>query len=352
MIIHTIAYPRAGLIGNPSDGYFGKTIAFAFTNFQAEIRLWESPEIELVPSRRDHSVFRSIDALHQDVKKNGYYGGFRLLKASIKRFYDHCREQGIALDGRNFTIRYASSVPNQVGLAGSSAIITACMRALAAFYGVRISRPILANLVRSVETDELVIPAGLQDRVAQAYQGLTYMDFDRELLEGRGYGRYEALDAGLLPPVYVAYREDLSEGTEVYHNDLRARWKRGDADVREAMLFWADLTDRFRTALERRNLAVLPELINANFDKRASLYDVGDGNRDMVETARRVGASAKFAGSGGAIVGTYEDEAMFERLTAAFEPKKIAVIKPVFAPPIAGEEEEERERTAASVSVG
>jgi glucuronokinase len=129
MITHTIAYPRAGLIGNPSDGYFGKTIAFAFTNFSAEIRLWESPEIELVPSRRDHSVFKSISAVQQDVKKHGYYGGFRLLKATIKRFYDHCQETGVVLDGRNFTIRYASNIPNRVGLAGSSAIITACMRA-------------------------------------------------------------------------------------------------------------------------------------------------------------------------------------------------------------------------------
>ena len=37
----------------------------------------------------------------------------------------------------------------------------------------------------------------------------------------------------------------------------------------------------------------------------------------MVEVARRCGASAKFAGSGGAIVGTYQDEAMLERLRAA-----------------------------------
>ena len=36
----------------------------------------------------------------------------------------------------------------------------------------------------------------------------------------------------------------------------------------------------------------------------------------MVMTARKCGASAKFAGSGGAIVGTYEDEAQLERLKA------------------------------------
>jgi glucuronokinase len=36
----------------------------------------------------------------------------------------------------------------------------------------------------------------------------------------------------------------------------------------------------------------------------------------MVETARRAGGTAKFAGSGGAIIGTYGDEATLKRLEA------------------------------------
>jgi len=335
MIIHTIAYPRAGLIGNPSDGYFGKTIAFAFRNFSAQIELWESPELELLPSRRDHSVFKSLKALHSDVKLHGYYGGFRLLKAAAKSFFDYCQARGIALGEKNFTMRYKSDIPNRVGLAGSSALITACVRGLMEFYGVTISRHSLANLVLSVENNELGIPAGLQDRVAQSYQGIIYMDFDRKLIESRGYGNYERLDPAKLPPIYIAYREDLSEGTEVYHNDLRARWQRGDPDVIEAIAFWAELTVTFRKALETGDLAAMHRAINANFDKRASLYDVGEGNRNMVEAARRTGASAKFAGSGGAIVGIYDDESMFARLEETFAPNGIRVIKPDLAPGLA-----------------
>jgi glucuronokinase len=48
----------------------------------------------------------------------------------------------------------------------------------------------------------------------------------------------------------------------------------------------------------------------------------------MVEAARDCGASAKFTGSGGAIVGTYEDDAMFEKLKSALEPMQVMVIKP------------------------
>ena len=327
MIIRSTSFPRAGIIGNPSDGYYGKTIAICFKGFQASVELWESPEVELLPSRRDHSVFSSIESLHEDVRQHGYYGGFRLLKATIKVFLDHCQEYGIALGGRKFTLRYKSDIPARVGLAGSSAIITACARALMAFYGVPIMRHLLANLVWRVENHELGIPCGLQDRVAQAYQSAVYMDFSRRLMETRQYGEYTHLDPGLLPPFYVAYREELSEGTEVYHNDLRTRWKSGQQDVLEAMEFWADLTVRFREALKAGNRPLMHQLMNANFDKRAELYDVGDGNREMISTARQSGASANFAGSGGAIVGIYDDEETFTRLQAAFGPKSIRVLR-------------------------
>ena len=343
MIIRTVAYPRAGLVGNPSDGYFGKTIAFAFTDFQASMTLWESPELELLPSRRDHSIFENLADLHEDVRLHGYYGGFRLLKASAKRFLDYCRSRGIQLDNRNFTLRYSSNIPNRVGLAGSSALIMACIRALMGFYNVSLSRHALANLVLEVENLELGIPAGLQDRVCQAYQGLVYMDFHRDLMTTRGYGGYEHLPVELLPPVYVAYREDLSEGTEVYHNDLRMRWNRGDADVIAAMDYWADLTVQFRQALLAGDRAALPQIINANFDKRAELYDVGDGNRQMVQTARSVGASANFAGSGGAITGICETEEQFTALQEAFRSSKIRVLRPSLAPRI-----EARESTSLS----
>lgn len=329
MIIRTHAHPRAGLIGNPSDGYFGKTIAFTFDHFLAEIELWESPELELLPSRRDHSVFGSLAALHGDVKKHGYYGGFRLLKATCKVFLDYCLERGITLDARNFTLRYRSNIPSQVGLAGSSAIITACVRALMGFYHVQISRHSLANLVLSVENAELAIPAGLQDRVAQAYEGLVFMDFDRKLMEQRGYGEYVHLDAApIVPYLYIAYREDLSEGTEVYHSDLRARYRKGDPEVLRAIARWAELALEFRRLLPTGNVPALSALLNENFDLRASLYDVGDGNRALVATARSFGASAKFAGSGGAIVGLIADEEAYLKLQEAFAKVGVVTLRP------------------------
>ena len=86
------------------------------------------------------------------------------------------------------------------------------------------------------------------------------MDFSRALMEARGYGEYERMDAGLLPNIYVAYRTSLSEGTEVFHNNLRERWLRGDPDVVGAMETWAAYAAEGRDCLLQQELRA-PESI-------------------------------------------------------------------------------------------
>ena len=328
MIIKTRAYPRAALIGNPSDGYFGKTIAFTLSNYQADVTLFESAELEILPARRDRSAFGSLEELAADVCTYGYYGGIRLLKATLKRFFDYCAQEGITLPRRNFSIRYHTSIPAHLGLAGSSAIITACLRAVTEFYGVKISKPILANLILSVEKDELGIGAGLQDRVAQVYQGIVHMDFDRETMERQGYGTYAPLTPAHLPNFYIAFKRTLAEGTEIVHNTLRYRWDQGDQNVHRAMRGFADLTDQFREAFESSDYTEIDAVINANFDLRRSIMELNPEHIALIEAARGAGASAKFTGSGGAIIGTYRDDAAFNRLSEELGARGVEIIKP------------------------
>ena len=331
MILKTFAYPRAALIGNPSDGYFGKTIAFTFSDFRAEALIYESPELVIEPAARDGTVFDSAEALVGHISKFGYYGGVRLVKAAVKCLHDYVVEHGLDVPRRNFTIRYSTDIPDLVGLAGSSAIVTACVRAIMAFYKIDIPPPALANLIRDVENKELGIPAGLQDRVAQVYQGLVYMDFDRGLLQSRGYGRYESLPPDLMPPLYIAYRTDLSEGSEVFHNAIRERFNAGDKEVVDAMNEWADMTDRALDAMKRHDYKALSAVMDANFDLRAHLYQLSEGNLRMVSVARECGASAKFSGSGGAIVGVCPDDMTFDRLHSRLGALGVKVFRPKLA---------------------
>ncbi len=334
-LIRNRAYARAGLVGNPSDGYYGKTISISVRNLHAEVVLYEWEDVEIILTDEDRSRFRSIQELARDVKLHGYYGGIRLVKATIKKFVDYCQLEEIALHKRNFSIRYHSNIPRQVGLAGSSAIIVATLRCLMEFYGVTIPQEVQPSLVRAVETEDLGITAGLQDRVIQVYEGLVYMDFSRERMRERSgyqYGIYEAMDPALLPPLYVAYKADVSEPTEVFHNNIRARFDRGEPAVVEAMKKFANLAAQARDALRTRDAGRLAALMDENFDTRRSIYQLPSGQVQMVEVARSVGASAKFAGSGGAIIGTYRDEAMFENLQRALGAIHCVVIKPVVTP--------------------
>ena len=328
MIIRTKSYPRAALLGNPSDGYFGKTIAFLFKNFSANVILYETPEIEILPADYDSNVFDSIAELSEDVDLYGYYGGIRLLKAAVKRFYDYCMAENSKLHEQNFTLRYSSDIPYRLGLAGSSAIITACFRALMQFYQVEIPIHFMANLVLSVETDELGIGAGLQDRVAQAYEVPIFMDFNREIMESRNFGIYEPVERKYLQNLYIAYQNDLSEGSEVVHNDFRERYNFGVPEVVEAIKNWAEITVQGRKALESGDRKRLNELIDQNFDLRRSVMNISHKNIEMVELARAAGASAKFTGSGGAIIGTYENDDMYENLKKSLGKKNISIIKP------------------------
>jgi glucuronokinase len=327
-MMETYGYARAGLLGNPSDGYFGKTLSFAMSNFRARVLIYPSARLEIKPSKVDLPVFENLDDLYRITRWRGYYGGIRIIQALIVRLIDYCREHGIELPDRNFTLEYESTVPQRLGLGGSSAIITASLRALCRYYEIDLPLPIQANLVLETETQELNVPAGLQDRVVQAYQGLVYMDFSRELMEAHGHGNYERMDSRLLPNVYVAYRTSLSEGTEVFHGNLRERWQHGDPDVVSAMKTWAGYAEEGRACLLSRNYSRLNELIDANFDLRSQIYQIDRGNLEMVHTARAGGATANFAGSGGAIVGTYKNDEVFTSLKESMGAIGVAVIKP------------------------
>ena len=307
-MIESIAYARAGLIGNPSDGYFGKTISIILRNFSACVTCYESPKVNIEPCQQDQMQFDSVDHLVDDVQVHGYYGGLRLIKASIKRFSEYCQENGLQMDGRNFTLEYRTTIPVRVGLAGSSGIVTATLRALMRFYDVEIVPHALANLALSVELRELGIGAGLQDRVVQAYEGVVFMDFDRDLMGSRGYGAYEMLEPTHLPPLFIAYHDSLPEGSEIVHNDLRSRFSRGDSEVVDAMAEFASYAQEVRDLLAAGRGAEIGPLLSRNFTLRKSLIEISEGNRQLVAIGEKNGAHAKLAGSGGAVVGSYDGD--------------------------------------------
>lgn len=334
-LIRARAYARAGLIGNPSDGYYGRTLSLIVRNYWAEVVLYEWEDLEIILSQEDRCRFGSMKELQQDVQLHGYYGGVRLVKATIRRFADYCDRNSIPLHSRNFSIRYQSNIPRAVGMAGSSGIIIATLRALMRFYDVDIPKEIQPSLALSVETGELRIAGGLQDRVVQVYEGLVYMDFARErtrVFDGMEAGHYESIDPALLPNLYIAFSHEAGEPTEITHAPLRARYDGGDPKIHAAMERFAAIADEARAALLAGDHPRFHQLVDENFDLRRTICDLSPSHVRMIETARSAGASAKFAGSGGAIVGTFTDESQYAELDRKLRAIGCEVIRPQIEP--------------------
>ncbi len=333
-IIRQQGFARAGLIGNPSDGYHGKTISFLVKDFHADAILYEWEDLELILSQEDRSRFGSVRELARDVRLHGYYGGVRLVKATIKKFVDFCLKHGLPLHERNFSIRYESNIPRQVGLAGSSAIIVATLRALMEFYGVQIPLHLQPSLALSVETDELGIVGGLQDRVIQAYGGLVYMDFAREVMREEGGYRFGVVRTpgpgpapAALPGVQRGRRRADGGHARPLAGPLRARRSGrggGDAEVRPVGRRGED-----RLAGRRCRPTEPPDGRELRHAPQHLRFAAWTRPHDRDRAASR--SQHKFAGSGGAIVGVYRDEAMYRRLKRDLEALGCRVLKPVIA---------------------
>eukprot|EP00927_Polykrikos_kofoidii_P042980 TRINITY_DN37037_c0_g2_i1.p1 TRINITY_DN37037_c0_g2~~TRINITY_DN37037_c0_g2_i1.p1 ORF type:complete len:645 (+),score=77.34 TRINITY_DN37037_c0_g2_i1:124-2058(+) len=326
-VITRRAYARVGLVGNPSDGFFGKTIAVSVDNFWAEVSIEQSEKLRLVPHPlNDPNEFGSLSDLHCISRKEGYQGGLIMLQATCKKFYEYCSKGGISLPKRNFTLKYTTNIPRQVGLAGSSAIVTAVLQCLMEFYNLSyrdIPKHIQPSFVLSVETDELFIQAGLQDRVIQTYEGCMYMDFSRELMETRGYGEYLRLPIENLPYLWLAYLSDPSNSGKI-HSDVKERWKRGEEVAVQAMRTFAEYTERGREAIERKDWPALGEVMNDNFALRRKVYGdacLGENNLAMIAVAQEIGVPVKFPGSGGAVVGMAHTEDEREKVKQIYEEK-------------------------------
>lgn len=316
---------RVGIMGNPSDGFGGKTVACLIANFSASVILRENSLVEIVHHPVfDPVSFSSLPSLAEASSFDGYYSGIRLLYATCKKFCEYCQHYGISLPKRNFALEYDTKIPRQVGLGGSSAIITAAIKALVEFYELGeedIPKAELPNLTLAVETEELGIVAGLQDRVVQAYGGLVYMDFSDRYMEANGHGYYEDMQIDCLPPMYLAYSSECSDSGNI-HSPVKSRFDRGDPEVISAVESWGVYTDEARHALRKGDTRLLGTLMDLNFDLRRRIYGdqcIGARNLQMAETARKLGLPAKFAGSGGAVIGIYEDDSQLAKAKNTFQ---------------------------------
>jgi glucuronokinase len=186
----------------------------------------------------------------------------------------------------------------------------------------------LPSLILSVETEELGINAGLQDRVIQVYEGCVFMDFDKDILKKKGHGDYEQIEPELLPNLYISYKINLGKVSGAVFNDVKTRFEEGEPLVVDTLAEIAQVAADGKKAILNGDQELLFQLINKNFDLRAKIFNISESNHELIRAARACGASAKFTGSGGSIIGTYKNDETLRCLIINMQKINARVIKP------------------------
>jgi glucuronokinase len=126
------------------------------------------------------------------------------------------------------------------------------------------------------------------------------MDFEQD--------RYEPLDPAVLPALYVAWLPGAGGSSGGAHAAVRERHARGERAVVAAMGALAQLAHEARAALHRADHDAFAQALDAGYDIRARIFELDPRHVALVASARRLGLSATYTGSGGAIVGIASDE--------------------------------------------
>jgi glucuronokinase len=315
---------RIGLLGNPSDGYGGECISLPIWNWVAEVTVsWDTEQSDSEVSEDGSSSApraHSESGLSIDSKLPTEPGLKRLIEAAFTLFPPP----------QPVSVEVTTSIPRQVGLAGSSAILAAL------FYCLHPADPArIAHMVQQVEAELHGMVAAVQDSLAIAYGQMLHMDFsvaqqkvtslDASVLE---YA-LTPLDASSLPPLWVAWAAE-GEDSGGIHSDLSSRWASRDPEMERIIAGLVECTrkglEAISSAAETGQSAImlgdeagLAAALDRNFDLRRELFGVDalGETAQMVELARSFGSCAKQTGSGGAIFGIRSTDLDEDSLSAA-----------------------------------
>jgi glucuronokinase len=257
--VHRATVPaRVGLAGNPSDAYGGAALAVPVVALAATV--------EIVDGERGEEP--------------------ALITAAAARLARHV--------GRDdaFAVRWSTTIPREVGLAGSSAIVIATMQALCARWDVVVPPLELAQLALAVEVEDLGIAAGFMDRAVQAFGVPVLVD-----------GADARPVTGEVPTLVVAWRASAAAPSHGVHGPLRARFDAGEEAVVGAMDRLAGLGRGAAAAVEGGDHDGLADCVRSTWAERCGLGIVGPETAAMVEALEGVGVPATSAGSGGSVVG-------------------------------------------------
>jgi galactokinase/mevalonate kinase-like predicted kinase len=258
---------RANLIGNPSDQYGGSTLGVS------------------LPPR----AWAALDA--------GTPGRIEGAPAIV-----HAALDAFGITRPDFGVRLATAIPRQSGIAGSTALVVALVRALLAWQGRTLDRYALAEFARNIERERMGIQCGYSDPYLCTFGGLHHLDLRGKRFDGGGgpYATVEDLAGEVRELPFVVAYTGVQHSSDAVHRPIRERWLAGEPAVVAAYERIAEIGALGKSALQRGDWPELGRLMNENHALQRELGGSGPANERLIAAARAAGApAAKLAGAGG-----------------------------------------------------
>ena len=277
---------RAGIVGNPTDMYGGAVLACSVP-LRAWVEIEAAPTLTLETGDQTATI-RGMD----DLRPRG--DRFDLAR-SIFRY--------LKLPEMHAAIRFGSEIPIQSGLAGSTALLVAMVRAILAWLDRHPHLYQLAETARFIELNYLEVVCGYQDAYMTTFGGLNYLDFRGKqfyrTLEAELFGTVERLGdvAPALP--FVLGHTGVQHHSGAVHKPLRERWLEGESEVVAAYERITELAAIGKRALLTADWDALADAMNENHAIQRGLGGSGPENERLIAAALAAGApGAKLAGAG------------------------------------------------------
>ena len=289
-MIKASAPGRAGIIGNPTDGYGGSVISCAIAE-QAYVTIEKCDKLVF---EIGNEKFVTDGKVEFNTKNERF-----LIPEAILNYLNIWEIK--------MHLKAWSDIPFQAGLAGSTAMLVASLNAILKFLNTSTGcedKYHMAEMARTIELNYMKIQCGYQDQYMTTFGGLNYIDFrDKEQyrqLKHEIYATVEPLHLCVKELPFVLVHTGVRRVSGSILKPIRDRWMDGDMKVILAYEKIAHICRQGKKALLNKDWIKLGALMNQNHRIQQELGASGKENDRLIEIALKNGAlGAKLAGAGG-----------------------------------------------------
>ncbi len=305
---------RAGILGNPTDGYGGTVISCSIPQ-RATATLEPSDVLTATVELAGHPQDRSDDPRGAEAEPLTERSAEFRSPADLQLADDgldvvRAVARFLGRDRLKAHVHIRTDVPVQCGLAGSTAVLSSLLAGALRLLGDEPApdhpqyRHLLAEMVRTVELHFLEVQCGYQDQYMTVFGGLNCMDF-------RGKEFYRTLDQELFATIeplghlvgelpFVVVSTGLRRVSGHVLKPVRDRWLEGDPVLRRGYRRIAELARLGKRALLTQDWRTFARLMNENHTIQQQAGASGERMDEAIDLARQAGAwGVKLAGAGG-----------------------------------------------------